>query len=102
MGHGALAAGLADVPDLDAALAAGVDVTRGVAYGDGTHHFSVAQRVDLTGVAWNTRAYQGIGREGHGLHLAVCADVEGVGSETNDRLTLPMLVFQITTVASVE
>ncbi|TNN86967.1 hypothetical protein EYF80_002722 [Liparis tanakae] len=78
LGHGALAARLADVPDLDTAFATSIDVTCGVADGNGANHFAVAQRVDLAGVAWNTRADQGVGREGHGLHLTVCTDVEGV------------------------
>lgn len=53
-------------------------MTRGVTNGNRTHHLTVAQRVDLTSVARNTGADQGVGREGHGLHLAVRADVEGV------------------------
>lgn len=81
LGHRALAAWLADVPDLDAALAAGVDVTRGVADGDGAHHLPVAQRVDLAGVARDARAHQRVRREGHGLHLAVRAHVERISSE---------------------
>lgn len=78
MGHGALAARLTDVPDFDAALAAGVDVTRGIADGHRAHHLAVVQRVDLTGVARDAGSDQGVGREGHGLHLTVGADVEGV------------------------
>lgn len=42
LGHRALAARLADVPDLDAALATCVDVTCGVANGDSAHHLAVA------------------------------------------------------------
>lgn len=80
LGHGALAARLADVPDLDAALAAGVDVARGVADGDGAHHLAVAQRVDLAGVAWDARAYESVRGKGHWLHLAVGAHMKGVGT----------------------
>lgn len=78
MGHGALAAGLADIPDFDTAFATSVNMARGVADGNGAHNLAVAQRVDLTGMAWNTGADQGIGWEGHRLHLAICADMEGV------------------------
>lgn len=85
MGHGALAAWLADVPDFDTPFSTGVDVTCGVANGNGAHHLAVAQRVDLPGVAWNPRANQGVWREGHGLHLPVSADVEGVRPDGRTR-----------------
>jgi len=80
LGDGALAARLADVPDLHAALAAGVDVPGGVADGDGAHHLAVAQRVDLPGVPRDAGTGQGVVGKGHRLHLPVGADVEGVGS----------------------
>ena len=78
MGHWALAARLADVPDLDTALAASVDVTRGVADGDSAHHFPMAQCVDLASVAWDAGTYQCIWREGHGLHLTICAHMKRI------------------------
>lgn len=80
LGHGALAARLADVPHLDAALSSGVDVTRGGADGDGAHHLAVVQGVDLTCVARDPRAQQGVRGKGHRLHLAVGAHVERVGA----------------------
>ena len=80
LGHGTLAARLADVPDLNAALATGVDVARGVADGDGAHHLAVAQRVDLASVAWDARAYESVRGKGHRLHLAVGAHMKGVGT----------------------
>lgn len=86
MGHGALAARLADVPDFDTPFATSVDMTCGVANGNGAHHLAVAQRVDLTGVAWNPGPYQGVWRERHGLHLTVSADVEGVRPGGEDKL----------------
>lgn len=86
--HRTLAAGLADVPDFDTAFATGIDVTCGVADGNSTDHLAVAQRVDLTGVARNTWADQGVRRKGHGLHLTVCTDVKGVGPERKDRHSL--------------
>ncbi len=80
LGHGALASRLADVPHLDAALASGVDVARRGADGDGTHHLPVVQAVNLTGVARDSRAQQGIRGKGHRLHLAVCAHMERVSA----------------------
>lgn len=88
LGHGALAARLTDVPDFDTAFATSVDMTSGVANGYCAHHLTVVQRVDLTGVAWDTRSNQGVGREWHRLHLTISADVEGVrtGGEKNNIL----------------
>lgn len=80
LGDGALAARLADVPDLHAALAAGVDVPGGVADGDGAHHLTVAQRVDLPGVPGDAGTRQRVVGEGDWLHLPIGTDVEGVGS----------------------
>ena len=80
LGHGALASRLADVPHLDAALSSSVDVARRGADGDGAHHLSVVQGVYLTGMAWDSRAQQGVRGKGHRLHLAVCAHVERVGA----------------------
>ena len=81
LGHWALASWLADVPDFHAALAAGVDVTCGVADGDGTHNFPVAQCVDLAGVARDARANQCIWRKGYRLHLTIGAHVKRISSE---------------------
>lgn len=86
LGHWALAARLAYVPDLDATLAPGVDVTCRVADGDSAHHFPVAQCVDLASVAWDAWAYQCIWWEGHGLHLSVCAHMKGIGSAEDRRM----------------
>ena len=57
-------------------LAAGVHMPTRVAYGDGAHHFAVIEGVDLAGVPWDARADEGVGREGHRLHLPVRAHVE--------------------------
>lgn len=75
---GALVAGVADVPDLDAALAARVHVSRGVADGHRAHHLPVVQGVDLARVPGDSGSDEGIGGERDRLHLAVCGDVEGV------------------------
>lgn len=85
LGHGTLASLLADVPHLDAALSSCVDVTSGGADCDGAHYLSVAQCVDLTGMTWDPRAQEGIRGERHRLHLAVCADMKGVGSGKMNR-----------------
>lgn len=80
MGHWTLAARLADVPHFDAAFPAGVDVTRGGADGHRAHHLSMTEGVDLTGVTRDARAEEGIRREGHRLHLTICAHVERVST----------------------
>lgn len=80
MGHRALAAWLADVPHFDTTFPAGVDVTRGGADGDRAHHLSVTEGVDLTGVSRDARAEEGVRREGHRLHLTICAHVERVST----------------------
>ena len=85
LGHGALAPWLADVPHLDAALASSVDVARGGADGDGAHHLSVVQRVDLTGVTRDARTQQGVGWKRHRLHLAIRTHMERVGAERDRR-----------------
>lgn len=72
LGHGALAARLADIPDFDTTFATSVDVTCGVADGDGAHYFPMAQCVDLTSVPRDARAYQCVWGKGHGLHLTIC------------------------------
>lgn len=98
LGHRALAARLADVPDFDTPFATSVDMTCGVANGNGAHHLTMAQRVDLTGVAWNPRTDQGIRWEGHGLHLTISADMEGVRPDGKNRQVLLLytkVVFQI-------
>ncbi len=81
LGHRTLAAWLADVPYFDAAFPAGVDVTCGGADGHRAHHLSMTERVDLTGVTWDARAEEGVRREGHRLHLTICAHVERISSE---------------------
>jgi hypothetical protein len=72
---------MTDVPDLDAALAACVDMARGVADGDSTDHLTMVQCVDLACMARDARAHQGIWRERYRLHLSIGANMEGVGSE---------------------
>lgn len=78
LGDGALAARLADVPDLHTALATCVDVPCGVADGHSAHHLPVAERVNLPGMPGDARACQGVVGKGYRLHLPVGAHVEGV------------------------
>lgn len=76
---------MADVPDLDAALAARVHVSRGVADGDGAHHLPVVQGVDLPRVSGDAGSDEGVRGERDRLHLPVGRHVEGVctfGQET--------------------
>lgn len=80
LGNWAFAARLADVPDLDTTLAASVDVTCRIADGDSTHHFPMAQCVDLASVARDARAYQCVWGEGHGLHLSIRTHVKRIGT----------------------
>lgn len=71
---------MTDVPHLDAALAAGVDVTRRVTDGDRAHHLSVAEGIDLSCVARDAGADQRVRGKRHRLHLSIGAHVKGVGS----------------------
>lgn len=73
---GAFGAWLADVPDLDTALASCVDIFGWVAYGDSTHYFSVGQCVDLPCVSWNACPYQCIWWKWHWLHLTFSTHVK--------------------------
>lgn len=57
-------------------LATGVDVSAGVADGDGAHHFAMVQRVDLSRVAWDAGADERVLREGNRLHVTAGSDVE--------------------------
>lgn len=87
LGHRRLVARVADVPHFDAAFAAGVDMARGVADGDGAHHLPMAESVDLACVTRNARTNQRVWRKRHGLHLSVRAHVEGIcsGREGEER-----------------
>lgn len=58
LGHRGLVTRMTDVPHLDATLAAGVDMTRGVTDGDSTDHLPVAESIDLSCVARDARTDQ--------------------------------------------
>lgn len=89
LGHGALGPRLADVPHLHAALPSGVDMACGGADGDGAHHLSVVQAVNLTGVTRDSWTQQSVGGEGHGLHLPIRTHVEGISPAEKIRTTGP-------------
>lgn len=76
----ALVARVADIPNLDTALPTCVHMSRGVADGNCTHNFPVVQGVDLTGMARDSWADEGIRRERNWLHLAICSNMKRVGS----------------------
>lgn len=76
----ALIAGVADVPDLDAALPTRVHVSGGVADGHCAHHLPVVQGVDLASVSGDAGADEGVGGERDRLHLPICCHMEGVGT----------------------
>lgn len=81
----ALIAGVADVPDLHAALAPRVYVSRGVADGHCTHHLPMVQGVDLASVSGDSGSNEGVGGERDRLHLSVRSNVEGVCSKAMER-----------------
>ena len=72
---------MADVPDLDTSLATSVDVLGGVGHGDGAHHVTVGQRVDLPDSSWNSRSYEGVWWERNWPSLSVSIDMERVCTE---------------------
>lgn len=63
-------------------LSSSVDVSCRITDGDGAHHFPVVQGVYLPRMARNSWSNQSIRRKGHRLHLAVYADMERVGTAT--------------------
>lgn len=80
----ALIAGVADVPDLDAALPTRVHVSRGVADGHCAHHLPMVQGVDLASVSGDAGSDEGVGGERDRLHLPVCCHMEGVCSKAEE------------------
>ena len=69
---------LSNVPDLDASFATSVDILGGVGHGDGAHHLSVRQRVDLATLPRDARRGQSVWWEADWLQVAVLAHVERV------------------------
>jgi hypothetical protein len=90
---------VADVPDLDAALATRVHVSRGVADGHCTHHLPVVEGVDLASVSGDSGSNEGIRGKGDRLHLAVCSDMEGVCTFKERRENILIIKRSVTTSA---
>ena len=70
-------------------------MTCGGADGDGAHHLSVAQAVNLSGVTRDSWAQQSVGGEGHRLHLSVCTHVEGISPAEKSHGTEPLGPFVV-------
>ena len=77
---GALVARVADVPDLNAALATCVHVPCGVADGHCAHHLPMVEGVDLPSMSGDPRSNEGIRGKWDRLHLAISSNMEGVRS----------------------
>lgn len=85
LADGTLAAGLGDVPNLDAPLAAGVHVFGWIGDGDGADDLTVRKRIDLAGVSWDSRSRQGIGRKWHWLGSPLAVHVKRIGAAEDRR-----------------
>lgn len=79
--HRALVSWVTNVPDLHTTLPSCVNVSGGVTDGNGTHHLSMVQCVDLTGMAGNPWAHQSVRGERHWLHLSVSRHVKRVSTD---------------------
>lgn len=77
---------MTDVPHFNAALAASVDMARGVTDGDSAHHLPVAKSIDLSCMSWNAWTDQRIRRKRHRLHLSIGAHMKGIGSGGEKRV----------------
>jgi len=86
-GLGAAAAALTNVPDLDAALAAGVDVLGRIRDRHGADHLTVSERVYLARVTRYPGCRESIGRERHRLHLTFARYVETIRTATGKEHT---------------
>lgn len=83
--HWALVSRVTYVPHLNTSLPSSVNVSGGVADGNRTHHLSMVQCVDLTGVARYPWAHQSIRGEWNWLHLPISRYVKGVGTDGTQR-----------------
>lgn len=79
--HRALVSWVTNVPDLHTTLPSCVNVSGGVTDGNGAHHLSMVQCVDLTGMAGNPWAHQSVRGERHWLHLSVSRHVKRVSTD---------------------
>lgn len=85
-GFRAAATTLADVPNLDAALAAGVNVFSGIRNCHGADHLAVCERVYLTCVTRYAGADKSVLRERHRLHLPFTRHVKTVRTATKKEI----------------
>jgi len=76
--HAGAADTLADIPNLDATLAAGVDVLGRIRDRNGADHLAVCQGINLTCVTRDTRSCQSIQGEWYGLQLALAVHMIGI------------------------
>lgn len=74
-----------DVPHLNAAATACVDMPARIGDGDRAHHFAVAERADLARMARDSGAAQRIGWEGNGRHLPLGVHEKGIGATERKR-----------------
>ena len=78
MGHRCFPAWLADVPELDAALAPRVHVLGRVRHSDGDDNFTVGKSVDLVAVSRDSLGGESVLGKGYRLQLVVSTHMEGV------------------------
>jgi hypothetical protein len=74
--HRAFRPWLADVPDLDTALATGVHIFGWVADSDSTYNLAVTQSVDLSSMSGDPWTNQGICRKWNWLELPLSIHVK--------------------------
>lgn len=88
-GFRAAATALTDVPHLDAALAAGVNVLGRIRNCHGADHLAVRERVYLTRVTRYSWADEGVLRERNWLHLPFAGHVKAVRTATRKERLIP-------------
>jgi len=86
-GLGAATAALTNVPDLDATLAAGIDVLGRIRDRHGADHLAVSERVYLARVTRYPGCRESIGRERHRLHLTFARYVETICTASRKNTT---------------
>lgn len=76
LGHRAFGPWLADVPDLDTALATSIHIFGWVADGDSTYHLAMTQSVDLPSMSGDAWTNQGICWKWYWLELSLSIHVK--------------------------
>lgn len=85
---GASCTALANVPDLDASLAASIHIFGRIRDRDSTHDLPMAEGINLPRMTWYPLSAERIRWEGHRLHLALARHVEAVRAETSRKMRL--------------